>query len=64
MAAGVGTSMPEVSTRAKVAGVYLGRKPSIDPAQVKALKVQGMGVTEIAKVMGIGWGSVYRLLDE
>ena len=49
--------------KAKAAGVYRGRKPSIDPDQVKALKVQGMGVTEISRHLGIGRGSVYRLLD-
>ena len=49
--------------KAKAAGVYRGRKPSIDPDQVRTLKIQGMGVTEIAKSLGIGRGSVYRLLD-
>src|SRR2546423_1080664 len=39
MAAGVGTSMPEVSTRAKVAGVYPGRKALIAPDQVRALRI-------------------------
>src|SRR5690349_23095722 len=50
--------------KAKAAGVYRGRKPSIDPDQVKTLRVQGMGVTEIAKAMGIGRGSIYRLLND
>jgi DNA invertase Pin-like site-specific DNA recombinase len=50
--------------KAKAAGVYKGRKPAIDADQIKALKVQGMGATEIARMLGIGRGSVYRLLDE
>jgi DNA invertase Pin-like site-specific DNA recombinase len=47
---------------AKVKGVYKGRKPSIDTAQVKALMAQGMGPAKIAKAMGIARASVYRAL--
>src|SRR5688500_17325339 len=49
--------------KAKVAGVYKGRKPSIDPAKVAALKAQGLGATEIAKRLGIGRASVYRIME-
>ncbi len=48
-------------SKAKAAGVYKGRKPSIDPRTVEALKQQGLGATEIAKRLGIGRASVYRI---
>ena len=48
---------------AKARGVYQGRKPSIDPAQVKALRAQGMGASDIAKALKIGRASVYRVLE-
>ncbi|HEY1979308.1 MAG TPA: recombinase family protein [Xanthobacteraceae bacterium] len=46
---------------AKAKGVYKGRKPSIKPEAVAALKAEGLGATEIAKRLGIGRASVYRL---
>jgi DNA invertase Pin-like site-specific DNA recombinase len=49
--------------KAKAAGVYRGRKPSIEPTQVRELRAQGLGATEIAKALGIGRASVYRVLD-
>ena len=49
--------------KAKERGVYKGRKPSIDPDQVKALKDEGLGPTEIAKKLNIGRASVYRVLE-
>jgi DNA invertase Pin-like site-specific DNA recombinase len=48
---------------AKARGVYQGRKASIDPAQVKALRAQGMGASDIAKALKIGRASVYRVLE-
>lgn len=48
--------------KAKAEGVYKGRRPSIDPVQVRALVDQGLGGTEIARQLGIGRASVYRLL--
>lgn len=48
--------------KAKEAGVYEGRKPSIDPAQVKRLRDEGLGASAIAKKLKIGRASVYRLL--
>jgi DNA invertase Pin-like site-specific DNA recombinase len=48
--------------KAKAEGVYKGRRPSIDPVQVRALVDQGLGATEIARQLGIGRASVYRLL--
>jgi DNA invertase Pin-like site-specific DNA recombinase len=49
--------------KAKAAGVYTGRKPSIDVAKVKAMKAQGVGASEIARTLGIARGSVYRVLE-
>ena len=49
--------------RAKVAGVYKGRKPSVDAIAVQQLKEEGLGGTEIAKQLGIGRASVYRALQ-
>ncbi len=48
--------------RAKENGVYKGRKPSIDVERVKELNDLGMGATKIAKELGIGRASVYRVL--
>src|SRR6266849_6570244 len=49
--------------KAKAAGVYKGRPASIDAAQVRAMKADGMGATEIAKALRIGRASVYRTLE-
>lgn len=49
--------------KAKAAGVYTGRKPSIDVEEVRRLKAEGLGASEIAKRLGIGRASVYRVLD-
>ena len=48
---------------AKAKGVYKGRPPSIDGAKVKALSAEGLGATEIAKRLGVGRASVYRVLS-
>lgn len=48
--------------KAKAGGVYKGRKPSIDPEEVDRLRKEGMGATQIAKTLGIGRASVYRVL--
>jgi DNA invertase Pin-like site-specific DNA recombinase len=50
--------------KAKAAGVYKGRKPSIDASSVRSLRDQGLGGTEIAKRLKIGRASVYRALRE
>jgi DNA invertase Pin-like site-specific DNA recombinase len=47
---------PEGIAEAKIAGVYKGRKPSIDG--------EGVGATEISRRLGISRPSVYRLLDD
>jgi len=48
--------------KAKAEGVYKGRKPSIDAAQVRGLAAEGLGATEIARRLSIGRASVYRML--
>ncbi len=49
--------------QAKARGVYRGRKPSIDMAEVRRLREQdGLGATAIARRLGIGRASVYRAL--
>jgi DNA invertase Pin-like site-specific DNA recombinase len=50
--------------KAKAAGVYKGRKPSIEPAEVARLKTEGLGASAIAKRLGIGRASVYRVLED
>jgi DNA invertase Pin-like site-specific DNA recombinase len=49
--------------KAKAAGVYKGRPASIDATQVRAMKAQGLGASEIAKALKIGRASVYRVLE-
>lgn len=48
--------------KAKAAGVYKGRKASVDQLAVRALHNEGLGATAISKRLGIGRASVYRSL--
>lgn len=48
--------------KAKAAGVYKGRKPTVDAAAVAKLKAGGLGPVAIAKQLKIGRASVYRAL--
>lgn len=48
--------------KAKAAGVYRGRPASIDAAEVAKLKAEGIGPADIARRLGIGRASVYRVL--
>ncbi|TLU71257.1 recombinase family protein [Lichenicoccus roseus] len=48
---------------AKAAGVYRGRKATIAPDAVLALHREAVGATEIAKRLGIGRASVYRIIE-
>lgn len=50
--------------KAKAAGKYKGRKPTARAKadEVRALRAEGVGGTEIAKRLGIGRASVYRIL--
>lgn len=48
---------------AKSRGVYRGRKPSIDPAEIYRLRTEEkLGATEIARRLSVGRASVYRAL--
>ena len=51
--------------KAKAAGKYKGRKPTAraKAKDVLALREEGIGATEIAKRLGIGRASVYRILE-
>lgn len=48
--------------KAKVKGVYKGRKPSVPVDRVREMKAQGMGASVIAKELGIARSSVYEAL--
>jgi DNA invertase Pin-like site-specific DNA recombinase len=48
--------------KAKAAGVYKGRPPSIEAARGREMKAQGMRPVDIAKALKIGRASVYRVL--
>jgi DNA invertase Pin-like site-specific DNA recombinase len=47
--------------KAKAEGRYRGRPASIDPAEVQRLLQSGIGATRVAKELGIGRATVYRL---
>jgi DNA invertase Pin-like site-specific DNA recombinase len=50
---------------AKARGVYKGRRPAIDPTAVQDLRDKDkLGASAIAKRLGIGRASVYRLLGK
>lgn len=46
---------------AKAKGIKFGRKQSIDRQKVAELKAQGIGATAIAKQLGIGRSTVYKV---
>lgn len=52
--------------KAKAEGKYKGRKPTAraKATDVHALKAEGMGLSEIARQLGIGKASVHRILNE
>jgi DNA invertase Pin-like site-specific DNA recombinase len=51
--------------KAKVEGKYKGRKPTAraKEAEIRWLKSEGLGATEIARCLNIGRASVYRVLE-
>ncbi len=50
--------------KAKQRGVYKGRKRSVDRQQVIELHNRGVNKSQIAKQLGIGRATVYRVLSE
>jgi DNA invertase Pin-like site-specific DNA recombinase len=48
--------------KAKAAGIYKGRKPSVPVEEVKQMRVAGRSPTEIAEELSISRMSVYRAL--
>lgn len=50
--------------RAKRKGIYRGGKKAIDREKVMGMLAKGMGATEIARELGIGRMSVYRIKKE
>jgi DNA invertase Pin-like site-specific DNA recombinase len=50
--------------KAKEAGVYRGRKPSVDVAKVRELRDAGMKPSAIAKELKVGRTSVWRALAD
>ena len=52
--------------KAKAEGKYRGRSPTAraKAPEVAVLWAEGLGATEIAKRLGIGRASVYRVLEE
>ena len=50
--------------RAKQEGKFKGRVAKIDAKQIKRLKDEGLGASEIARQMNIERTSVYRLLNK
>ncbi|WP_424686016.1 recombinase family protein [Erythrobacter sp.] len=54
----------EAVERAQAAGVYKGRKPTADAKQVRYLREQGLGATDIATKLGVARASVSRALKD
>jgi DNA invertase Pin-like site-specific DNA recombinase len=50
--------------KAKAAGVYRGRKPNIDPQEVRKALQAGESPTALAKRLGVARSSVYRVAAE
>jgi DNA invertase Pin-like site-specific DNA recombinase len=49
---------------AKAKGMKFGRKRTIDREKILALHEKGIGATDIARQLGIGRSTVYKLLNE
>jgi DNA invertase Pin-like site-specific DNA recombinase len=49
--------------KARAAGKYRGRAPSLDYAQIRKLHAQGISPTDIAKLLSVARTSVYRALS-
>lgn len=48
--------------RAKARGVYKGRKPSVDAAEVRQMRAVGMKPTEIARKLRVSRSTIWRAL--
>jgi DNA invertase Pin-like site-specific DNA recombinase len=48
--------------KAKGEGRYKGRKPSVPVDEVRRLRAEGLGASEIVRQLGISRGSVYVVL--
>jgi DNA invertase Pin-like site-specific DNA recombinase len=46
---------------AKAKGIYKGRKPSVDPDEIKSLLSKGMRPADVARELGCARSTVYRL---
>ena len=60
---GIAKAKAEDKLRPQGERKYGGRKPSVDRAEVRRLRAEGLGAAAIAKQLGIGRASVYRALD-
>jgi DNA invertase Pin-like site-specific DNA recombinase len=49
---------------AQAKGVRFGRKRTVDREKLRELREKGLGATDIARRMGIGRSTVYKLLNE
>ena len=49
---------------AKLKGVQFGRKRTIDRKKIISLYASGTGATEIARQLGIGRSTIYKVLQE
>ena len=50
--------------RAKIKGVYKGRNPAVDPAEVRRLRDEGLRTAAIAQRLGISRSTVWRALSK
>jgi DNA invertase Pin-like site-specific DNA recombinase len=58
-------SQLEGISAAKARGISKGRKPSIDAVEILRLRrEEQLGLAAMARWLGIGWASVYRLLGK
>jgi DNA invertase Pin-like site-specific DNA recombinase len=49
--------------KAKANGVYKGRPVSLDHQQIRSLRSQGLGATDISKQLGCSRGAIYKALN-
>ena len=48
--------------RAKARGVYRGRKKTVDENRIRLMRLEGYGISEIARSVGVSRMTVYRSL--